>query len=194
MLESFHELKKQYHFNFHLKEGVIYLLTGENGVGKSTFFDFLLLELLDKSVNFSLMPQESLTPLISRRVKDILRIFEEKNKGRIISSLAEDLGDLLEGLGLKERGINDLSGGENQLLKIYLALYWEADLYCFDEPEQFLDEKHRNLFFSFLTVLMREKKKIIIITHRTFQYEIFQCKRLMMEKKESIRSISEIPL
>ena len=41
---------------------------------------------------------------------------------------------------LLEKTINDLSGGENQLLKLLIALSFEADSYVLDEPSSFLDK------------------------------------------------------
>ena len=51
---------------------------------------------------------------------------------------------------------DDLSGGENQWLKIMIAINLEASFYVFDEPLMHLDQDRRNLFWGLLKKIIQK--------------------------------------
>jgi iron complex transport system ATP-binding protein len=67
--------------------------------------------------------------------------------------------------GLKERIVNELSGGECQLAIIARALATEAPLILLDEPTSDLDIKHALTIMGLLTDLKEKGKTIIASVH-----------------------------
>jgi len=66
---------------------------------------------------------------------------------------------------LKERNINELSGGEGQLAIIARALATEASLILLDEPVSELDIKHTLTIMDLLVKLTKEGRTILVSIH-----------------------------
>ncbi len=66
---------------------------------------------------------------------------------------------------LKDRNINELSGGESQLSIIARAFATEATLILLDEPTSELDIKHTLAIISALYTLKEQKKTILVTMH-----------------------------
>jgi len=158
---------------FHLpipKKGKIVGLLGRNGIGKSTALEILsnnlkpnlsnyneppseekiiekyhhvilgdyLKKLYSKGITISYKPQriELLPKVFSGKVKDLIKKID-KNK------IGDKLFKELDMENLKDRDINNLSGGELQKLAIIATCVKKADFYFFDEPASFLDVTNR---------------------------------------------------
>lgn len=67
--------------------------------------------------------------------------------------------------GLKDRNINELSGGECQLAIIARALVTEAPLILLDEPTSDLDIKHALTIMNLLVDLKRKGKTVMVSVH-----------------------------
>ena len=87
------------------------------------------------------------------QMKDILR-----DVG--LGQLAEDLDSLLGSFG------KNLSGGEQQRLKIARALLRNTPIYILDEPTEFLDQENREVIENLLVDRLSEKT-VVIIQHET---------------------------
>ncbi len=68
-------------------------------------------------------------------------------------------------LELKDQNINELSGGEGQLVIIARALATEASLLLLDEPTSDLDVKHTLTIMDLLRDLKEEKKTLLVSIH-----------------------------
>ncbi len=77
-----------------------------------------------------------------------------------LGELAQDLDALLGSFG------KNLSGGEQQRLKIARALLRDTPVYIFDEPTEFLDASNRELIEELLLKNL-EEKTVIVIQHTT---------------------------
>ncbi|UFS70944.1 ABC transporter ATP-binding protein [Geomonas sp. RF6] len=66
---------------------------------------------------------------------------------------------------LKERNINELSGGEGQLAIIARAIATEAELILLDEPTSELDVRHTLDIFGILDRFREEGKTILVSIH-----------------------------
>ncbi len=66
---------------------------------------------------------------------------------------------------LRERWVNELSGGESQLVNIARALATEAPLILLDEPTSALDIRHKLDIMKLLTALRNSGKTILISIH-----------------------------
>ncbi len=140
---------------------------GRNGIGKTTIIKILSNEL--KPENLDKLPIE---------VREYFKNIEDKKltlsvKPQYIDKLKKDvkvekllnaLGISLEGFEhLKDRKLNQLSGGELQKLAIKIAMEKEADLYFFDEITNFLDIGERLSTALKIKRFHEEKGKAIIV-------------------------------
>ncbi len=169
----------------------IYLLTGENGVGKSSLLNHFKIHrslFLEKKCAF--MDQFPLTPINEIRVKDVLDLFEDGiadfDKARALS--------LFNRYGLDyiiDRSISLLSGGENQLLKFIFLLGQEADIYFLDEPLQYIDEKRLALLLEDIKKLSYSKC-LLIVEHRSSLFENLELAQIQMQRNEQEIIVSGI--
>ncbi len=102
---------------------------------------------------------------------------QEKLESENFYSINSTLGNILNGLGIKEYGLDrklsELSGG--QRAKVYLAklLLEEPDVLLMDEPTNFLDEAHIEWLAKYLNDF---KKAFVVISHdENFIRKIARC-------------------
>lgn len=171
--------------SFHVTEGSCVALLGTNGVGKST-----LLKMIDNilqpddgeiKINNKLINevgQRDLAKIISyvEQQKDSchLSVFESVLLGRkpyvSFQFKKEDYKktyDVLEKLDLlkyKDRPLNELSGGERQIVAIARALVQDTKVILFDEPTSNLDPKNQQDILNIIKELNTTYNKTVIIT------------------------------
>jgi energy-coupling factor transporter ATP-binding protein EcfA2 len=142
--------------------GLITLITGENGSGKSLTLAALasiygkqslsIVERVEGSITkdalgsrVSFVRQEPLDNFIARSISDELAIpllnfdYSEADGRSQIEQVTSQLDLKLE---LLNRPIQTLSSGEQQLFAIAVAAVIEPDLFLLDEPTSRLDENH----------------------------------------------------
>lgn len=183
-----------------VNEGEIMGLVGDNGAGKSTLIKCLVgyhqpddgeIYWKGDQVNFE-NPDEALDAGIRVVYQDIgladtisvarnLFIGSEPTKrfGRLnVEKMHEEAEKVLDEIGLKSLNdptlsVENLSGGEQQSVKIGRALYFDADLLILDEPLRALSVKEGE---KVLRTLKRTRDKgvsMIYITHNIFHaYEV----------------------
>lgn len=144
--------------------GKIIRLIGKNGSGKSSFIQFLKLNkrkyFKDESLVF--IDQERLNPLNELSTKDLCSVLRSRNNDT--SELTIKLKEIMD--PFFEKPIKSLSGGQNQLVKLYSGLFLSGDFFIFDEPFQYLDESNQNLLMDILKKLKALGKKILVIEHQ----------------------------
>ncbi len=79
--------------------------------------------------------------------------------------IVEEALQLTETEPLRERWVNELSGGEGQLVNIARALATEAPLILLDEPTSALDIRHKLDIMELLSTLRSGGKTILISIH-----------------------------
>ena len=143
-----------------LLPGEFLVLTGENGIGKSTLLSHLRRKLPGHTV---LCEQKN------------LEHFFDRSLGRF-KSLVEETPGLDEnffqefwtrgGFDQKaDRPVSYLSGGESQLLKLLIHASAPGETYLFDEPGQHLDREKKALALEILQRLRNKKRPILIVEH-----------------------------
>lgn len=174
--------------NVHFKKGEITTIIGPNGSGKSTLLkaisglckinkgqillkDKLLAEYSnsDRSKIISYLPQQR--PLPSITVKRIVlhgrfphlgypRKYRKEDYD--LCNLAMEQANVIH---LKERNMEELSGGERQ--KVYLAMAYasQSEIFLMDEPMTFLDIRYQIDLLSMMKKMKAEGKTVITILH-----------------------------
>ena len=64
-----------------------------------------------------------------------------------------------------EKPLQQLSGGQNQMIKILTGLYLSGDNFFFDEPLQYLDSQNVTHFCQMILFLKKQGKSICMIEH-----------------------------
>ncbi len=171
--------------DFFLKKDCINLLRGSNGVGKTTF----ITRLLDISKEVSICFQHRLASINSTRVKDILKVLSE-NDSLDRKSLDQYL-ELFNYSQFLDREVNELSGGENQVLKLVLNLSSNKNILIFDEPSQYLDSSNLSLFCDAL-LKKSNSKKILIVEHNISYLKNLPLEEILMVKQKGNIEIKNV--
>lgn len=95
----------------------------------------------------------------SKRVEDLLQAKNELNNLDEVCVLL----DLTE--GLRNRQVEELSGGELQRFAIAMICIQKADIYMFDEPSSFLDVKQRLNAAKAIRNVLGPTKYVIVVEH-----------------------------
>ncbi len=191
--------------SFNVQRGDFIALAGPNGAGKTTLVKLMLfLEEAQKGkikifgekekdkipwdkIGYLAQRNNLFNPLFPAKVKEVIglglfskkRISNKNNQEKINHIL-----DLLDIKDLKNKTINELSGGQQQKVFLGRALISDPELLIMDEPSTALDPKTKNNFFKLIKRLNKEKRvTIIMITHDTAQAGEYAEKLLYLEKK-----------
>lgn len=147
-----------------LPTGKLSYLAGENGVGKSSLIQFFKLNQAE------FFPEKKIFFVDQLSLKPLNEISYAQLEIDFAYLRTEELAcyDILNQVILpyKHLPIRNLSGGQNQLIKIALALYLSADIFVFDEPLQYLDSSNVELFLKILAELKAISKTIFLVEHR----------------------------
>ncbi len=165
-------------FELHFKSGLIYIIKGENGAGKSTVFKLItglinadsgqievggvnparfsentflnkLLYIPQEDPEFPFTPNELYNMLFGDDISDVTEI-------------AYSLG--LTQKQLNETNINELSGGERKKVFLSLSFAVNPEILLLDEPTNSLDQDGKNIL---LDKIKSRKGSTFIITHDT---------------------------
>ena len=152
------------HVSFSLKEGEIGILLGPNGVGKTTMIRILAGLRKPKEGEVLLENQPLFSLSASERAKKVsyvpqaiegpaLKAIDVVTLGRLPYFFSvpskedkEKAYEALEMLGLtkfSDRYVNELSGGQQQMISLARALAGEPKILILDEPTANLDLRHQ---------------------------------------------------
>ncbi|MFX0042758.1 MAG: ABC transporter ATP-binding protein [Candidatus Hodarchaeota archaeon] len=181
--------------SFELKEGEVIILAGPSGSGKSTIsyamngiipwrqkgFIKGTINIFNKSIwdyNFSelsrlvgLVKQNPIDQLITFTVKDEIAFgLENLNfPPKIIAERVQNIANLMGISHLLNRDIEQLSGGQKQLVVLSSFLVMDPRILILDEPIAFLDQTSESLLLNRLKKLVFSRKfplSLVIIEHR----------------------------
>ncbi|PAF46887.1 hypothetical protein BKH41_08440 [Helicobacter sp. 12S02232-10] len=169
------------------KQGSITAVLAPNGTGKTTLFHNILgiLKPYEGSVfvkeknilklspplratYVSYVPQEWVSPF-NYSVPDIIMMGLTPKINLFGSPKVDDekrAMALMEEIGvahLKNRGINELSGGQRQMVLLGRALFQDCPLLLLDEPTSHLDIKNQALLFRQLKIQVKKKSLSVLI-------------------------------
>jgi energy-coupling factor transporter ATP-binding protein EcfA2 len=166
-----------------LENSASYLISGGNGIGKSSFLQYLKLH---KNEYFNckrtcFVDQFPLRPINDVSLESILRILNDERYENL--GLFEDYKGRVS--LFSKIPINHLSGGQNQMVKIMISLYLSGDIFVFDEPLQYLDDQNVEGFIETIKALKKMNKTILIVEHRSDLLTDVIDKRLTMKQSGS---------
>lgn len=153
--------------NFKVRKGSLTGIIGPNGSGKTTLFKGITCELKAKNGSILLNGKELATMSYRERARNFA-IVTQKIEGLDIKvedyvlmgrlpyhgrfqffetkediEIAEKYMTLIDIIHLRQKSMNELSGGEQQLVNIARALTQEPELLLLDEPTSHLDISHQ---------------------------------------------------
>jgi iron complex transport system ATP-binding protein len=94
--------------------------------------------------------------------------------------IAREALDSTDTLSLRERFLDELSGGERQLVIIARSLAQEAQIMLFDEPTTFLDMRHQVQIFEIITRLNRNQGRTVVMVSHDLNLASIYCDRLVL--------------
>lgn len=89
-------------------------------------------------------------------------------------------------MGLKDKVIESLSGGQKQLVEIAKSLLHKPQLLIFDEPTVGLDPNVRRLIWEKITAIRQKKEATIIITSHYLEEIERLCERVVILNKGAV--------
>lgn len=196
--------------NFGVERGEFTTLLGPNGSGKSTLLklisgilmpdegyikfedkyndSFSRKELARKiafvpQFTFSIFPF-SVYEIVSMGRTPYLNYFgyEKSHDREVIMNALQEVGIT----NLKNKGINEVSGGEAQRAFIARALAQEPELLLLDEPNAHLDIKHQISIFEILKSLNKEKQMTVLTISHDLNLAGYYSKRAILLKEGKV--------
>lgn len=156
-------------------------ISGPNGSGKSTLLrlinglivpnegtvringiDIHSLPPLKRARLISYLPQETPSPFAFRAL-DVVKLSGYSNDED--EKRALDCMEMLEVKHLAGRNFNSLSGGEKRLVMLSGQIYQDSDIVLLDEPETYLDIKHRLILRRAVNSMIDSGKSVITVLH-----------------------------
>jgi ATP-binding cassette subfamily E protein 1 len=180
-------------FQLHIKKNKIKLnstinvILGENGVGKTTFIKYLA-----QNLKITVSYKEQTLSINKYKINETFPTVEELFFKNIHISYTDTkfIHEIVKPLDIdeiKNRKLNELSGGELQKVMIILCLGTPADIYLIDEPSANLDiEKRLKTIKLIKNFVMNNNKCAYIIEH-----DIMMCVSFAQEYTSNIILINK---
>ena len=178
--------------DFALEAGRFDMIVGANGAGKSTLLRSMAglitpqkgtvsldnrslreMPLAERARHIGFLPQEispafaysvAETVALGARVAGLGHWFDHGLQGAAARAVDQAL-EQVDALSLKDRRLNELSGGERRRVLIASVLAQQPRYLLLDEPAAMLDLHHQSELFGLLRRLAREGLGICCVTH-----------------------------
>ena len=201
------EVLKECSYSF--EQPGVYVLTGANGCGKSTFLRICSLLEAPDSGEIIYLDERGTLPRdipLQRRITLVLpkiglfntTVFKNVSYGLRVRGIrgkeaSERVKRVLEFVGLshkKDQNAHTLSSGETQRVGIARALIVETDILFLDEPTASIDRKNTEIIETIIQQLKRDGKTIIVMTthdpaqaQRLADFRLVMCDGKILETK-----------
>lgn len=156
-----------YEFNHNL-----YLLTGVNGIGKSTLLKIISGVINPSNDNYEIN-KEKVAYLCEKIELVNINVYRYLKAISQINEIEYDVKNELKKWNIPNKNIGNLSKGNKQKVSLIMMRYTNADIFLFDEPTDALDQDGVELFRNMITELLNLEKTIIICTHEKEYFRDF---------------------
>jgi len=213
---SYGSIKALDNITFSVREGEFMGVLGPNGSGKTTLLraisrtlkprvgtvfldDINIYDMKSKELakNVAVVPQET-TATFDFTALDIVLLGRNPYMDRFRTESREDLAiarkamELTNTWHLAERPVNELSGGEKQLVIIARALTQEPKVLLLDEPTTHLDINHQISIMDILRGICKEKELVVLAVFHDFNLATRYCDSAMLLNNGRVFSIGPI--
>lgn len=168
-------------FSYEFTKGNIYLIEGNNGVGKTTLTNLLAGLYIDNFQGEIRINNCPIKKIDMKNLRETLISYTEQSPFLIYSYIKEIprkkfLRKILKEFNLENIDIDNnvtknLSQGQKQKFAIVQTLYKNGDLLFFDEPTSNLDNESKKAFFKILKEIKKDKI-IILISHEDIKSKV----------------------
>jgi iron complex transport system ATP-binding protein len=201
---------------FSVKEGEFVGILGPNGSGKTTLLkaisrtlkprigtifldDINIYDMKSKDLakNVAVVPQEAIATF-DFTVLDVVLMGRNPYIERFSMESREDLAiarktmELTNTWHLANRPVNELSGGEKQLVTITRALTQEPKVLLLDEPTTHLDINHQIEIMDLLRRICKEKELVVLAVFHDFNLAARYCDFAILLKGGKIASAGNL--
>ena len=169
--------------------GSINVILGENGVGKTTFMNYISSN-DDMGISYK---RQHINPIIFMNKDNIYptvkELFYNNIKNQYINPVFKtDVLETLDMKSLEDRTIDELSGGELQKVSICFTLGTPANIYLLDEPSSNLDIENRLKCIKAIKRFSRNSNKCVFI----IEHDITMAVALSQEENSKILLINSV--
>ena len=188
-------------FNWLVRRGDRWALTGRNGAGKTTLFSLIFADhpqayaqeiylfgkrrgsgesIWDIKKRINYLGPEQVTFLSSDKILlsglDYIASVVPAFSPELLEKLVEhfDAGPIMK------KQLNTLSSGELQLIMIVICFLSEKELWLLDEPFQFLDGRRKRQLTEYLSGHLKRDITLILITHNDGDLSAWTDKRMIL--------------
>ncbi len=154
--------------NLELKEGYLYLFTGENGSGKTTMMKLIASRIKLHAIDIGIIDKRNtkIAYLADElEYPKLMKIYDYLMCIKKIYSSKGDIFNYMSKYELANKYIFECSKGMYKKIGIIQMLLNNSDYYLYDEPLDGLDEASRIIFLNDIQTLLKENKTVVIITH-----------------------------
>lgn len=148
---------------FTFEKGFIYLLTGENGTGKSSLLKSFIGQFPfitgDIEIDGKLIYQPQDPYIYQRTMLDNFKLLGLKKKD------TDSLVDLLDLRDSLSKSVDVLSGGQRQKLAFIRSFLLAEDILILDEPFAQMDALSRETCHKLINQWMNENRIVIMVSH-----------------------------
>lgn len=159
--------KRFYHGNLEFKSGTLTKICGDNGVGKSTFYYYCQqneLKFFSEQVCF--LEQKPLKALNNYTLSEIKNLLINYWNKFLIHDWQFEWDKMITSFNFKTNyQVEELSGGQNQLLKLMLSSILNRNIYFWDEPFTALDPQMIKWWVTWIKARVSMGAIFIVIDH-----------------------------
>lgn len=153
----------------------LYLITGVNGIGKSTLLKIIARLIYPTNHNYHI-DVEKVAILCEKTGFSNIKVFDFLYNVSKINNMNIDVKKEIKKWIIPNKKINALSNGNKQKVGLLMMRFTDANIYLFDEPTNALDNDAIVHFKNMINDLIKDGKIVIISTHNIdifsdFKYE-----------------------
>ncbi|PKM64634.1 MAG: hypothetical protein CVU96_01880 [Firmicutes bacterium HGW-Firmicutes-20] len=163
--------------------GMIHIIQGENGCGKSSLFRSMIGWMPFSSGHCQILGTWIYQP-------QQFHLFAPKVADNFVNiELAHQMLISLKAESILSQSVKSLSGGERQKVALIRTLCEEADVYLLDEPTSYMDESSRLLAYYLMKEHLLDRGKTVLMINHEVITQPFDSGRLYLFKDSKLNVV-----